>query len=280
MAVEQSDVDNAVQEERQQLLDQISDALDRPMIALAFVWLALVIVEFLGYRSPLLDLLNQIIWAVFVLHFLLELVIAPHKSSYLRRNWLTAIALFVPALRLVRIARLATALRAARAARGLRLLKVVSTVNRGLRALGKAIRRRGISYVVASTVLVTVLGAAGMYAFEGPAAGGGLQNYGEALWWTAMIMTTLGSEYWPRTAEGRILGWALALFAFAVFGYITATLASFFVGQDAEERDEERLYSEIVALRTELQALRLEIQGVSRQLATPPDAQISRGTEG
>ena len=260
MISDQDQVRAAVQEERQQILDQISDALDKPMIALAFVWLGLVIVEFVGYRGTLLDILNYVIWAIFVFHFLLEFAIAPRKSDYLKRNWLTASALVMPALRLVRIARLASVLRASRGVRGLRLLKVVSTVNRGIRALGKTIRRRGITYVVAITGLVTLLGAAGMYAFESPAEGGGLANYGEALWWTAMIMTTMGSEYWPQTAEGRILGWLLAVFAFAIFGYITETLASFFVGQDAEERNEQQLRSEIVALRDELRELRRDLE--------------------
>jgi voltage-gated potassium channel len=50
-----------------------------------------------------------------------------------------------------------------------------------------------------------------------------------------MIMTTLGSEYWPQTAEGRVLCVILSLFAFAIFGYITATIASYFLGRDAED---------------------------------------------
>ena len=261
MASERDAVRAALQRERHQLLEQMSDALDRPMTILAFVWLGLVVVELIGYRGSLLDILNYAIWGIFVLHFLFEFVLAPRKVDYLQRNWLTAIALVVPALRLLRIARLATVLRAARATRGLRLLKIVSTVNRGIRALGQTLHRRGIRYVLAISMLVTVLGAAGMYTFENPAEGGGLVNYGEALWWTAMLMTTLGSEYWPRTAEGRILGWLLALFAFTIFGYITATLASFFVGQDAQERDEALLHAEIVALREELRALRRELGG-------------------
>jgi voltage-gated potassium channel len=28
-------------------------------------------------------------------------------------------------------------------------------------------------------------------------------DYGNALWWTAMVMTTIGSDYFPKTAEGR-----------------------------------------------------------------------------
>jgi hypothetical protein len=78
---------------------------------------------------------------------------------------------------------------------------------------------------------VTVAGAAGMYAFEKELpGGGGLADYSTALWWTAMVMTTLGSEYWPRTVEGRVLCFLLSLYAFAVWGYITASLATFFLG--------------------------------------------------
>ncbi len=40
-----------------------------------------------------------------------------------------------------------------------------------------------------------------------------------------MIMTTMGS--WPQTPEGRVLCLLLAVYAFAVFGYVTAMLAAF-----------------------------------------------------
>lgn len=33
-----------------------------------------------------------------------------------------------------------------------------------------------------------------------------------------MLLTTMGSEYWPQTAEGRILCLLLSVYAFAVFG--------------------------------------------------------------
>jgi len=120
-----------------------------------------------------------------------------------------------------------------------------------------------------------VVGAAGMAVFESPAAlaselgaaaepGAGLASYGDALWWTAMIMTTMGSEYWPSTPEGRILGWLLSLYAFAVFGYITAMIASFFFGQDRGENDQTLPVEELVALRAEIGALREELQRSER----------------
>jgi voltage-gated potassium channel len=37
------------------------------------------------------------------------------------------------------------------------------------------------------------------------------------------------------TVEGRIFAFFLALYGFAVFGYATATLASFFIGRDTEK---------------------------------------------
>jgi voltage-gated potassium channel len=113
---------------------------------------------------------SNIIWGVFVLDFVLEFTIAPRKVEYLKRSWLTAISLVLPALRLVRIVRVVRLLRVARAARSLRLLRVVTSLNRGLRAVGNTFARRGIGYVVAITTLVTFGGAAGMYAFENPQA--------------------------------------------------------------------------------------------------------------
>lgn len=74
----------------------------------------------------------------------------------------------------------------------------------------------------------------------------------------------MGSEYWPRTPEGRILGWLLSLYAFAVFGYITAMLASFFVGQDRGEAEGGLSAEELAALRAELAALREQLQNAGR----------------
>ena len=95
-------------------------------------------------------------------------------------------------------------------------------------------RRRGFAYVFLLAVLVTFGGAAGMYAIEKDNPG--FQTYGEALWWTAMRIITAGSEAWPLTGEGKGLAFMLALFGYGIFGYVTATLATYFVGRDAEEK--------------------------------------------
>lgn len=249
-------------QERRELLAQLERWLEAPMLMLAFVWLMLLIVELTRGLSPLLEAVGVVIWIVFVFDFGLKFLLAPDKRDYLRASWLTAIALALPALRVFRVVRLFRLLRLARATRGLRLVRVVTSMNRGMRALGASMGRRGFGYVAALTVLVTLAGAAGMYAFEGNnPEGRGLESYGEALWWTGMIMTTMGSDYWPYTAEGRVLCLLLALYAFGVFGYVTAVLSTFFVGRDAEHENGELPSARLIEqLRADIATLRAELR--------------------
>ena len=94
---------DALTAERRELLQQLEDRLETPMLVLGFVWLALLIVELLGNLSAPLEWLGTAIWIVFLLDFALTFTLAPHKIAYLKTNWLTALALLVPALRVFRI---------------------------------------------------------------------------------------------------------------------------------------------------------------------------------
>lgn len=252
-----------VRAERQSLVARLEDWLETPMLILGFVWLALLVYEFIWNLSPALELVGGIIWAIFILDFALKFTLAPDKTDYLKANWLTALALILPALRVFRIFRVFRVLRAARAVRGVRLFRVLTSLNRGMKALGESFNRRGFGYVVALSVIVVFAGAAGMLAFENEVENG-IKTYGDALWWTAMMITTIGSEYFPQTAEGRVLCFFLALYGFAVFGYVTATLATFFVGRDAESKESEIVgVEDINSLRSEIAFLREEIKSLN-----------------
>jgi voltage-gated potassium channel len=258
------DLDADAARERLELLRQLEELLEVPMFVLAFVWLALFVVDFTVGLNPLLATVGYVIWGLFVLDFVIRFVLAPRKLDYVRVNWLTGFSLLVPALRMFRVfglLRLARLSATASVARGARLVRVLGTLNRGMRALRASMGRRGFGYVTALTIIVVLAGAAGMYAFEGNEPGSTLDSYASAVWWTAMVITTMGTDYWPRSAEGRILCFVLSLFAFGVFGYVTATLASFFVGRDAEDAAPEVSNVEAVeTLRSEIAALREEIR--------------------
>jgi voltage-gated potassium channel len=227
-----------------------------PMLVLSFIWLSLVLIELTWTTSGVFELIGTIIWIIFILEFLLRFALAPRKIRFLRRNPITIIALAAPAFRFLRVLRLV------RLGRGLRLVRIVGTANRGLGALRKSFDRRGLGYVLATTALVILLGAGGMLAFE-PASdvSGGFSGYADALWWTAMLVSTMGSDFWPLTAEGRVLALLLAIYGLAVFGYITASFATFFIGQEAAAPDGEVGGArEIAALRADITALREELQ--------------------
>ncbi len=244
------------------MLRRIQHALEGPMILLGLVWLVLIVVELIWGLGPVLQLLNYAIWVIFIQDFALRFTLAPEKLTFIKQNWLTLVSLAVPALRVLRITRFLRVFRTVRAIRGIRLVRVLSSLNRGMKSLGATMGRRGFGYMLTLSLAVLFSGAAGMYAFENEVPGG-LASYGEALWWTAMILISLGSEYWPKTPEGRALCFVLALYGFAVFGYFTALLASFFLDRDAASDSSEvagaqqieQLHQEVKQLRAELRAV-------------------------
>lgn len=223
---------NKLEKERENLLTSIERLMETPMIFLGFVWLILLVVELIWGLPRYLEYTSLGIWILFIIDFLVKFILAPDKLDFLKKNWLTLLSLIIPALRMFKIAR---AIRLLRGLRGIRLIRVVSSLNRSLNSLGATMKRRGFGYVTILSLVVTFGGAAGMYALENPHPG--FQSYGLALWWTAMRVITAGSDHWPITPEGRSLAFILSLFGYGVFGYVTATLATFFIGRDAEEDD-------------------------------------------
>lgn len=257
-------LEQELRKERRTLLRRIEHWIEIPMVVLGFIWLALLALELTRGIDPALETLGTTIWLIFIADFCFRLTLAPEKWRYVRRNWLTAVSLLVPALRVFRIARVVRVLRLGRAARGLRLLRILTSVNRGMGALRRTMGRRGFGYAVALTIIVVFAGAAGMQAFENENADGrGLHDYPSALWWTAMMITTVGSEYWPQTVEGRVLCLLLALYAFAVFGYVAATLSTFFIERDAASNDAEIAGAKSIReLRDEISRLRADVRAV------------------
>ena len=221
-----------IQLERYRLLRTIENLLEGPMVFLGFVWLVLLICELIWGLSKPLEYLSLSIWGLFIIDFVAKFLLAPFKVAFLKKNWLTAVSLIIPALRIFRLIRV---IRLLRGIRGIRLVRIVSSVNRGMKSLGSTMKRRAVGYVLLITIIVIFAGAAGMYALEKPNPG--FNTYGMAIWWTAMRVITAGNEFNPLTTEGRLLGFLIAVFGYTIFGYVTATFATYFIGRDAEEKD-------------------------------------------
>lgn len=256
--------------ERWRLLRALDSMMEGPLVVLSLVWLGLLVIELLGTTDARIELVVYVIWAIFIAEVVIKLIIAPDRPAWLRGNWLKLVSLALPALRVLRVLRVLRILRAARVVRSASLLRLLTSLNRGFGALGRTLDRARFAYVVAISALVVVVVAAGMLFFEGTAVappGGAsvIDSYGEALWWTAMTLTTVGSEYSPVTPEGRFLAFLLAVYAVAVFGYVTATIASHFLGLG---RDEARAAAGVdtADLRQEIASLRAQLALLSEQL--------------
>ena len=251
----------ASERQRWEVLHDLEEWLERPIQWLALVWIVLLVVEFVWGLNPVLDGLVWVIWALFVGDFALRLALAPKKWQFLQGNWLTIISLAVPALRIFAMFKAVRLLRLSQTVRGARLVRVVSSVNRSMNTLRAYLVRHRLGYLLALTGVVTLAGAAGMWALEGAhAVAGGFASFGDAFWWTAMIMTTIGSAYWPQTPEGRVLAFLLSAYALSIFGYITAFLATFFIGRDTNTQAHTPSAEAIAELSVQVEALRKELR--------------------
>jgi voltage-gated potassium channel len=188
------------------------------------------------------------VWVTFGIDLLVRLSLAEHRRQFVHRNWLDVVTLAVPMLRPLRALRAVVA------------LNILSRRGKGF------VRGRVVAYVVAAVGIVGFVAALAMLDAERANPGANIDSFGDALWWAATTVTTVGyGDQFPTTTEGRFVGVGLMLTGIALLGVITAALASWFVEkvaevQSAEERTEEGvsdLVAEVRRLRQEIGNLRL-----------------------
>lgn len=249
--------------ERWELLGHLQALLEPIMIGLGVVFLILLFVDYGGLLTtePHAILLTRallVIWCVFLVDFGLRFAVAPEKIRFLRANWLTILSLAIPFLRPVR------ALRAVRAIRSLNLVRLLGGVNRGMRILRSVSKGHQFAYAAGLTVLVVVAGAVGVWFFDRGASDATIVSFGDAIWWSSTLITTISNEQYPVTLESRVLALLMRVYAVSVFGFVTATIASYLVGQrfrpDLTEREQRDVGDQMAALRLEIQSIRQELR--------------------
>lgn len=250
---------NDASNERFELLEHLQALLEPAMTLLGLVFLGLLLLDFGSFELGILgqeriDQALQLIWVIFLVDFGVRLFVAPDKGAFLRQNWLAALSLALPFLRPLR------ALRAVRAVRSLSLVRFLGGINRGMRVLRQVTRGRQFAYVGILTVMVALAGAVGVLYFEQDMVDAPIQTFGDAIWWSSALVTTMNSEKYVVSAEARVIGILMRVYALSIFGYITASIASYLIGASTttpEDRDAEAaLQAEVAALRRELASVR------------------------
>ena len=270
----------AVRHERFELLAQVQEILEPVMAALGLLFLVLLLIDYtatgLSVRNQArLDTALQAIWAIFIVDFAIRFIIAPAKGLFLRQNWFGALSLALPFLRPFRV------FRAARAVRSLSLVRFLGGINRGMRVLRRVTRGRQFAYVGALTVLVVLGGAVAVRFFDRGIENAPIRSFPDALWWSAAMVTTINNEKYVVSGEARVIAILMRVFAVSVFGFITASIASYLIGTSEttgrNTGEDDDLREEIAALRREMAQARSASRSANATLESrPPQGHESR----
>ena len=216
-------------------LSAFEKKLELPMLFVTFAWLFVLILELVYGTNSILSAVGTSIWVLFILYFGLRLTISDDRKSFLRRNWIVVLAILVSILRLIPLLQRFGEVRAVTATFGMQVVWIFASADQGMRSVRRALGRRGTGYALAFTVVVIFAGAAGMLHFERESNDSlGIHTYPNAIWWTAMQMTNIGTAYSPATRGGRVLCLGISVYAAGMFGYLTALFATFLIDREAK----------------------------------------------
>lgn len=162
---------------------------------------------------------NWAIWALFLGEYLSRLATAENRPSFVRAHLFDLAIIALPVLRPLRL---------------LSLLIVVRGLNRGVAAT----LRGNVAVYGAGTCLIVLFSASlAVLDAERGAPGANITTFGDALWWAAVTVATVGyGDYYPVTLQGRLVATGLFIVGIGLLGVLTGGLASWFVEKirDAE----------------------------------------------
>ncbi|MCW2529583.1 MAG: Ion transport 2 domain protein [Pseudonocardiales bacterium] len=220
-----------------------------PLVTAALLFL-------IGYAVPILDTSEPHVehkvwevvlyatWVVFVVDYLVRIWLTENRRRYIFGHLPDLLVLAVPTLRPLRLLRL------------LVLLKVLN------RRAADSLRGRVAAYVGGSAALVIFCAALAVLDAERGKPGANIESFGDALWWAATTVTTVGyGDRYPVTTEGRFIAVGLMLGGIALIGVVTASFASWLIDRvrQVEEASRTATAADLLGLRAEISALRSEL---------------------
>ncbi|MFC7492102.1 MULTISPECIES: potassium channel family protein [unclassified Knoellia] len=193
----------------------------------AEVPLLLLAVAFLvAYAWPVLDprldsdlqsfltLASWTMWGAFAMDFAARVWLAERRVEYTARQWYDVALIVLPMLRPLRL---------------LRLLAFARVLNR---SAASSLIGRVSTYVAGVAILAVFLGAIAVLDAEQDSSEANIASFGDALWWASTTVTPVGyGDRFPDTTEGRFIAVALMIVGIAVVGAVTASIATWMVGQ-------------------------------------------------
>ena len=224
---------------------------DIPLSIAAAVFLAAYAWQVIGdLRAPddiITSTIIWIVWAVFVVDFVVNLVLAKRRVRWFFTHFHEFLMVVLPALRPLRL---------------LRLVTLLAVLQRGA---GHALRGRVVVYAVGASITLVFVAALAELDVERDAIGSHIHNFGDAIWWACVTITSVGyGDISPVTFVGRLIAVGVMIAGIALLGTVTATLASFFLDrvEDTTKEESDETQAAIATLTAEITALRAELRSV------------------
>ena len=185
---------------------------------------ALAIAFLFGYSYPafvpavspssqsILDGIQWVSWIAFAADLLFGVYKSSDKAQFLKKHPLEILAVVLPFLRPLRL---------------LRFISFGTLVFEKVN-LGKSI---AITFkVIVTALFLTYLAGIEITMAERGKPGATIESVGDGFWWAITTLTTVGyGDIYPTTTEGRFIAVGLMISGICVLGFISATVAAWFV---------------------------------------------------
>jgi voltage-gated potassium channel len=224
-----------------------------PLLVAALVFLIVYSWQVIADVGGTAYLVSRVIisatWVVFAIDYVVRLSIARPRGQWFRAHLFDLAVVAIPALRPLRL---------------LRALTVVSVLHR---TAGSAIRSRIAIYGAGAAAILIYVAALAVLEAERGAPGANIENFGDAVWWAFVTITTVGyGDFYPVTAWGRIVAVLLMCGGVAVVGVVTATLSSWVLERAASTNGDQNE----PATRGQLRELSKQLAAMNAKLGDPP----------
>ena len=186
-------------------------ALPLALLALAYMglWAFQVLADITPQEWEILELAILLIWVVFIADFAVRFLLHNDKKHFLRSNVIEILALVLPAFRFLRVLRVVTA------------IGIMTRVVQSMQA-------RVNVYITLMLPMFVLAGSIGVLEAEQSVPGGNIKTFGDALWFTAESIFTIGyGDFYPVSWEGRIISIVMMLAGYALLSVVAVNLAAY-----------------------------------------------------
>ncbi|MFF0201542.1 potassium channel family protein [Streptomyces sp. NPDC005017] len=161
------------------------------------------------------------LWVLFALDYVMRWRLSGQRfPRFVRTHFLHTVVVLLPLLR------------------PLRIVPLYDVIQRRQGEPRLSLHARVISYASLSTLLLGFAGALAVFQQERGAPGATMKTFGDALWWAAETLSTVGyGDITPVTTGGRAIAMAMMAGGLALLGAVTGSFSSWLLQVFSRESD-------------------------------------------